>query len=89
MDAIYNISYSGCLTYARGSADLKAAPTTESATAECTKLMRKAWSRSPSPEEIQGCTDLAVTKLATQTDVSRRWAYVCSSVLSSSQFLTF
>jgi hypothetical protein len=89
MNTIFEISFAGCLAYAKGAADLKAAPTADSAKAECTRLMRKAWNRSPSPEEIQGCTDLAMTKLASQTDVSRRWAYVCSSVLSSSQFLTF
>lgn len=89
MNAIFEISFEGCLAYAKNAADLKAAPTPESAQAECAKLMRKAWSRSPSPEEITGCSDLAVTKLAPQADVAKRWAYVCSSVLSSSQFLTF
>ncbi len=89
MNAIFEISYEGCLAYAKAAPDLKAAPTADSAKAECTKMMRKAWSRTPSPEEIAGCTDLAVTKLASQTDVARHWAYVCSSILSSSQFLTF
>jgi hypothetical protein len=89
MNTIFEISFAGCVAYAKAAPDLKAAPTPESAKAECTRLMRKAWNRTPSPEEIQGCTDLAMTKLASQTDVSRRWAYVCSSVLSSSQFLTF
>jgi len=89
MNAIFEISFEGCLAYSKAAADLKAAPTEESAKAECTKLIRKAWSRSPSPEELTGCTDLALTKLASQTDVSKRWAYVCSSILSSSQFLTF
>jgi hypothetical protein len=51
--------------------------------------MRKAWSKTPAPEEITACTDLAVTKLAAEKDVHRRWSYVCSSILSSSQFLTF
>lgn len=89
MNTIFEISFAGCLTHAKAAADLKAAPTPESAAAECTRLMRKAWNRAPSPEETQGCTDLAMTKLASQPDVSRRWAYVCASVLSSSQFLTF
>ncbi|MDF2693724.1 MAG: hypothetical protein K0S65_2107 [Labilithrix sp.] len=89
MNAIFEISFEGCLDYVRASADLKAAPTPSSADAECTKMMRKAWSRTPSPEEIASCNNLAVTKLAAQTDVTRRWAYVCASILSSSQFLTF
>jgi len=51
--------------------------------------MRKAWSRSASPAEITSCTNLATQKLSTEPDARRRWAYVCSSILSSSQFLTF
>lgn len=89
MNAIFEISYEGCLGYVRAASDLKSAPTPVSANAECTKMMRKAWSRTPSPEEIAGCSNLAVTKLAAETNVTRRWAYVCASILSSSQFLTF
>jgi hypothetical protein len=51
--------------------------------------MRKAWSRSPSPDEISGCVNLAVKTLADEKDVARRWAYACASVLSATQFLTF
>lgn len=89
MTAIFDISFEGCLAYAKAAPQLAAAPLPATAQVECTNLMRKAWSRSPSPEEIAGCTDLAVTKLASEKDTSRRWAYVCSSILSSSQFLTF
>jgi hypothetical protein len=64
-------------------------PTEESAATMCSALMRKAWSKTPSPEEITACTTLATTKLAAEPDARRRWAYVCASVLSSSQFLTF
>ncbi len=88
MSAVFDISFEGCLSYVK-TAGLSAAPAADSASTECTKLMRKAWNRSPSPEEISECTDLAVTKLAGETDVARRWAYVCASILSSSQFLTF
>jgi hypothetical protein len=89
MNALLEISFEGCLAYAKATPSLAAAPTAETATTECTKLMRKAWARSPSPDEIASCTDLATAKLAAQKDVTRRWAYVCASVLSSSQFLTF
>lgn len=89
INAIFEISFEGCLAWAKAAPELAEAPTEESAKAECTKLMRKAWSRSPSPDEISGCVDLAVTKLASQSDPARRWAYVCASVLSSSHFLTF
>mgnify|MGYP001083900400 CR=1 FL=1 len=89
INAIFEISFEGCLAWAKAAPELADAPTDESATAECTKLMRKAWSRTPSPDEIAGCVDLAVNKLASQSDPARRWAYVCASVLSSSHFLTF
>lgn len=89
LHAMATISYEGCLAYVKGKPEFSAAPTEATAKAECTSLMRKAWSRSPSPTEISGCADLAVKTLADEKDVSRRWAYACASVLSSSQFLTF
>jgi hypothetical protein len=87
LNALHDISFEGCLAYAK--TNLETAPTDESAAAECTKLMRKAWSRSPSPAEIGACTDLAMKKLSAQSDPPRRWAYVCASILSSSQFVSF
>ncbi len=89
LNAIFDISFEGCLQYTKTAADFAAAPTTETATTACTSLMRKAWSKTPAPEEIDACTTLATTKLASEPDVRRRWTYVCASVLSSSQFLTF
>lgn len=89
LNAFYGISFEGCLAYAKTQPDLAAAPTAESAKAQCTKLMRKAWSRSPSPEETGSCEKLAMEKLGTEANTQRRWAYVCASILSSSQFLTF
>lgn len=89
LHAMSEIAFEGCLAYTKTSPAFAAAPTDDSARAECSKLMRKAWSRSPSPEEIAGCADLATKTLADEKDVGRRWAYACASVLSSSQFLTF
>jgi hypothetical protein len=89
LNAIFDISFDGCLAYTKNAPDYAAAPTATTAPTVCTALMRKAWSRSPSPDEITSCTDLATTKLAAETDARRRWTYVCSSILSSSQFLTF
>jgi hypothetical protein len=45
--------------------------------------------RSPTPAEAAACVDLATGKLSTEPDPRRRWSYVCASVLSSSNFLTF
>ena len=89
LHAMAEIAFEGCLAYTKSSPAFAAAPTDDSARTECSKLMRKAWSRSPSPDEIAGCADLATTTLADEKDVSRRWAYACASVLSASQFLTF
>lgn len=89
LHAIASASFEGCLEYTKTSASFDAPPTAETARTECTKLMRKAWSRSPSPDEISGCSELATVGLADETDAHRRWAYTCASVLSASQFLTF
>lgn len=89
LHAMATISFEGCLAYVEGKPAFAVAPTADSAKSECAALMRKAWSRSPSPEEIAGCADLAVGGVAEEPDVARRWAYACTSVLSSSQFLTF
>lgn len=89
LNAIFDISFQGCSALTKTGAEYAAAPTEESAATVCKSLIRKAWSRSASPDEVTACTTLAVTKLATETDVRKRWAYVCASVLSSSQFLTF
>lgn len=89
LHAMASISYEGCLAYVKGKPAFAALPTDTTARAECSTLMRKAWSRSPSPDEISGCADLAVKALADEKDVARRWAYACASVMSSSQFLTF
>jgi hypothetical protein len=89
MNTAFNIAFEGCLTFTAANADMKSAPTQDSAKQQCTSLMRKAWSRTPSPEEVDACTDLAVNKLSAETEPTRRWAYVCASILSSSQFLTY
>lgn len=89
LNAIFGISFDGCLAYTKTAPELAAAPTAESAATFCGTLMRKAWSRTASPDELTSCTTLATTKLAAEPDARRRWTYVCSSILSSSQFLTF
>lgn len=89
LNAIFDISFDGCLAYTKTAPEYAAAPTAQSAAQVCGALMRKAWSRTASPDEITSCTNLAMNKLAAEPDARRRWTYVCSSILSSSQFLTF
>jgi hypothetical protein len=89
VSAAFDISFEACASAAVSAPEQAQAPTDESARRYCSTLMRKAWSRTPSPEEIGGCVDLASQKLGTEPDARRRWSYVCASVLSSSYFLTF
>jgi hypothetical protein len=89
MTALFDITFEGCTAFTKTAPEYASLPTSDSATNVCTTLIRKAWSRSPSPDEISTCIDLATTKLASQNDPRVRWAYVCSSILSASQFLTF
>jgi hypothetical protein len=89
LNAIFDISFEGCAALTRTAPEYAAAPTAETAVKVCASLIRKAWSRSASPEEITACTNLATQKLSAEPDARRRWTYVCSSILSSSQFLTF
>ncbi len=89
LDAIFGISFEGCAAYTKTSPDFAAAPTAETAATQCAALMRKAWSHSASPDEIAACVDLATNQLNAEPDARRRWTYVCASILSSAQFLTF
>lgn len=89
LNAMFDLSFSGCLEYTQGSAEFESLPTTESATKTCTSLARKAWSRSATPEEIDTCVELALHGVEGESNPRRRWAYVCASVLSSSAFLTY
>ena len=89
LNAIFDISFEGCTAFTKTAPEYAAAPTAETAATVCGTLMRKAWSRTAAPEESASCTNLATTKLAAEPDARKRWAYVCSSILSSSQFLTF
>lgn len=89
LNAIFSISFEGCQTFTKTAPEYAAAPTAETASTVCSTLMRKAWARSPSPDEINACVTLATTKLASEPDARKKWTYVCSSILSSSQFLTF
>ena len=89
LSAIFDISFEGCVAYTKDAADYAANPDATTAANVCTALMKKAWNRSPSPDEAAACVTLATTQLASEASPRRRWAYVCASVLSSSNFLTF
>lgn len=95
----YRVAFEGCLAYTKTDAKYAAAPTTATATAECTAMERKFWSQTPIPAEIQACVTVAVTdstmeqqpggQPAKATDPRRRWAYACASVLTAPGFVMF
>ncbi len=89
LSAIFDISFEGCIAFTKDAADYAAMPDATSAATMCTSLMKKAWNRTPSPDESAACVTLATSQLASEANPRRRWAYVCASVLSSSNFLTF
>ncbi len=88
LNTMFDIAFEGCSSAAIVTANT-AMPDDASATQFCTTTMRKAWSQTPSPDEVSGCVELATKKLGAEPDPKRRWAYVCASILSSSHFLTF
>lgn len=89
LNAQFDISFEGCLAHVKTPAEFGAPPNGDSAKTFCSSLMRKAWSKTAQPPEVDGCVELATKKLESEPDVRRRWAYVCASILSSSHFLTF
>lgn len=89
LNAMYAISFEACQQTLQQKPNFRAMPTEETAKKFCQSLMRRSWSQSPSPEELNGCVELATKKLDAEPQPVRRWAYACASVLTSSHFLTF
>ncbi len=87
LNTTYSLAFTGCYEtmtdpkYAQ-------APTADTATAECASLQRKAWMRSPTPEETTACSEL-VLGLTTETVARRRWAHACASVMAAAGFTTY
>jgi hypothetical protein len=89
LDQTFRVSFQGCLEFTKSAAEYGAAPTDDTAKKNCTTLIRKFWSADGASDEIEACTQYAMTGSAKENNPRRRWAYVCASVLSSSRFLTF
>jgi hypothetical protein len=89
LSASFDISFEACTAATKTDAAFAAAPTAATAETQCAAWARKAWNRTASPDELSACTDLATTKLNDEPDARRRWSYVCASILSSAQFLTY
>jgi hypothetical protein len=89
LNAIFDLSFEGCAAFTKTAPDYAALPTPATAEAVCGALIQKAWSHAASPDELSSCASLATQKLTAEPDPRKRWTYVCASVLSASQFLTF
>lgn len=85
----FRVAFDGCLTFTASGAEYASAPTESSATAQCTQMARKFWSRAPSSEEVDACKQVALVDSASEAAPRRRWAYTCATLLSSAGFLTY
>ena len=85
----YDIAFDGCLTYVATDPKLVQAPTAASAEEACAGMARKFWSKTPAPQEIAACVDVATTGAASEPAVANKWAYACASILTSAGFLTY
>jgi hypothetical protein len=92
----YRIAFRGCVQFAKSEAAWAAQPTPISAAAECAKLQARAWSTTPSKEEIDACAAVATDEAefakatpAAVTDAKTKWAYACASVFESNKFTSF
>lgn len=85
----YDIAFDGCLTYVAADPKLAQAPTAATAQEACASMARKFWSKTPAPQEIASCVDVAVTGAAAEPATDRKWAYACAAVLGSAGFLTY
>ncbi len=85
----YRIAFQGCLTLTATGAAYAATPTIETATAECGAWAKKFWGRAGFAPELEACANVIGMYATRETQVRRRWAHGCASVLTSSDFLTF
>jgi hypothetical protein len=88
LQTAYSIAFDGCITYT-AKPEFDATPDATNAPVQCSAMARKFWSKTPSPQEIQACVDVATTGAAAEPQPRRKWAYACASVLTSAGFLTY
>ena len=86
--ASFALSFDACNAYTGGDEAFAAAPTAETADAQCREFARRFWNREASDEQASACATYALA-----TDASdpprRRWAHACAAVLSSVGFLAY
>jgi hypothetical protein len=85
----FRIAYEGALKMVSSDAKFAAAPTEESANANCISFARLAWNRLPTSDEIAACKKVALIETVSESDVKARWAYTLASVLAAADFLSY
>jgi hypothetical protein len=85
----FRVAFDGCLAFSETKPEYATAPTPGTASAQCTALARRFWSRAPTPDEVKACVDVATVDSASETAPRRRWAYTCATLLSTAGFLTY
>jgi hypothetical protein len=85
----YRIAFQGCLTLTSTGAQYNQLPSIDTARTECTAWAKKFWSRTAMGPEIEACTNVIGMYSNSESNLRRRWAHGCASVLTSSDFLTF
>ena len=85
----YRIAFQGCLRITASSSQYAQTPTIETARAECSSWARKFWSRTAMGPELEACANVIGVYSTSETNLRRRWAHGCASVLTASDFLTF
>jgi hypothetical protein len=85
----FRIAYEGALKMVSSDAKFAAAPTEESANANCISFARLAWNRLPTSDEIAACKKVALIETVNESDVKARWAYTLASVLAAAHFLSY
>lgn len=89
MYTAYRIAFQGCVTLVNGPAKYGVEATRDVAISECSAWARKFWSRPALGPEIEACADVIMNETSEETNLRRRWAYGCASVLTASDFLTY
>lgn len=87
--AAFALAFDACTQHTATDATYAAAPDMTTATLACHGFAQRAWHRDATAEETAACVAFAIDKTASVSDVRKRWAYTCASVLSASGFLTY
>jgi hypothetical protein len=85
----FRVAYDGTLKLVSTDAKYAAAPTEETASANCNSFARAAWNRLPTSDEVNACKKVALIETVGESDIKARWAYTLASVLAAADFLSY